>query len=566
MKQTILRMVAGLGVVAGLVAIPAQPSQAAALQFTTISIGNTFACGVATTNSVYCWGSNSYGQLGDGTTTNRFVPTTVSTAQLFVTVTVGSYHACGVTVGDAVYCWGWNGQGNLGTGNYSSSTTPVLVSGGHNWRSVAAGASTTCGVTTAGAGYCWGNNSSGTIGNGGTTISPSPTAVSGSLTWRSIRISNGLTACGVDTSDNGYCWGGNNLSQVGDGGTSSVLSPFQLAGAWTNVSPGPNSTCGVRTNGDAYCWGQNAYGQLGVGDTSNRTSPALVSGGHLWLDTSMGSNTACGVRVDGSGYCWGYGGAGAIGDGTANNRTSPRAIAGLQVLRSVSVGSSAACAVDVSNLGYCWGENAIGQIGQDTTSPTPATYTSPQPLYSLQVTATLEVTVLPILQFAVSAHSGTCNGVAQSSGSSASSVSASLGSTSPSLNAVAAQDLSITTNAGGGFTVYLRATGGPSESRGHVLADVSGTYSAPVAFPTAGTEAFGFTTSEASLPAGTANRFTAPSARWAPVTTSSVVVSYSSTLPPSTDVVCVAYQAGQSSATPAGAYSATIIYTAVPLF
>jgi alpha-tubulin suppressor-like RCC1 family protein len=566
MKQKILRIMVGLVVATGLVAIPAQPSQAAALQFTTISVGNTFACGVTTASAVYCWGSNSYGQLGDGTTTSRFVPTAVGTAQLFVSVTVGSYHACGVTVGEAAYCWGWNGQGNLGTGNYSSSSTPVLVGGSHNWRSVAAGASTTCGVTTAGVGYCWGNNSSGTIGNGGTVITASPTAVSGSINWRSIRINNGLTACGVDTSDNGFCWGGNNLSQVGNGGTASVLSPFQIAGAWKNISPGPNSTCGVRTNGDAYCWGQNAYGQLGVGDTSDRTSPALVLGGHLWADTSMGSNTVCGIRADGSGYCWGYGGAGAIGDGTANNRTSPRAIVGLYALRSISVGSSATCAVDVNNLGYCWGENASGQIGQDTSSPSPATYNSPQPLYSLQEATTLQVTVLPSLQFAVAAHSGACNGVAQSSGSSASPVSASLGTVSPILNAVTAQDLSVTTNAGGGFTVYLQATGGLSDSQGHVFAEVGGTYSAPVAFPTAGTEAFGFTTSEASLPTGTVNRFTAPSAKWAPVTTSSVVVSYSSTIPPSTDVVCVAYQAGQSQATPAGVYSTTIVYTAVPLF
>lgn len=563
-RRTVLA-VSLLGLTSALLVVQAKPSHAAALQFTSISSGQSYNCGVATDTVAYCWGLNANGQLGDNTTTSRSVPTPVVTGQTFVSVSAGVVHSCALTAAGAAYCWGWNGQGGLGLGDYTFSNTPLLVTGGHTWRSISAGNGSTCGVTTSDVGYCWGGNSYGQRGDGGTATTPTPTLVSGGISWSEIRISvAGNTTCGVDTSNNGYCWGSNWISQVGDAGTSDVLTPYQLAGAWQNMSPGSTFTCGVRTNGDGYCWGQNSYGQLGVGDTTDRTALTLVTGGHSWASISTGLYSTCGVRTNQAAYCWGDGSVGAIGDGASSNDTSPSLVSGSHTYITVMVGDRVVCARDTNSIGYCWGSNNGGAVGQSATSP--SSYNTPQSLFYEQVTSTTSVTVEASFVFTVGSHAGACNGVAQSGGATSSATTVSLGHVSPAVNVIGAQDLSVATNSGGGFAVYLRSPGAPSDGLGHALADVSGTYASPVDFSAAGVEAFGFTTSEAVLPSGTANRFTSPSAKWAAMPVTNSVVSYSATTPSTTDTICVAYQAGQSTSTIAGSYSAIVIYIAVPSY
>lgn len=167
------------------------------------------------------------------------------------------------------------------------------------------------------------------------------------------------------------------------------------------------------------------------------------------------------------------------------------------------------------------------------------------------------------LTFGISGHVGSCNGAAQNGIASATDVS--LGSVSAASNRVAAQDLTVTTNAAGGYTIYARYSNPLTGPGGQTLADVSGTHASPVSFPAAGTAAFGYTTSESALGSGTADRFTNGGPKWAAFTASNAEVSRA-TAPADTDTVCLAYQAGISPTIPAGTYSTTIIYTAVASF
>jgi len=254
----------------------------------TLSAGSDHTCGVAGSGAAYCWGTNTYGGLGDGTYgNNRLTPVAVSGGLTFAAVSTSDSHSCGVTTSGAAYCWGSNAGGALGNGTTTGSTTPVAVFGGLTFAAVSAGTRYTCGVTPSGAAYCWGDNGYGVLGNGTTTSSTTPVAVSGGLTFAAVSAGF-INACGVTTSGTAYCWGYNGSGELGNGTTTSSATPVAVSGGLTlaAVSVGGSSpyqeshTCGVTPSGAAYCWGYNRYGQLGDGTGGTyRLTPVAVSGG-----------------------------------------------------------------------------------------------------------------------------------------------------------------------------------------------------------------------------------------------------------------------------------------------
>jgi alpha-tubulin suppressor-like RCC1 family protein len=138
--------------------------------FSSIALGSTFACGLASTGVGYCWGNNAFGQLGDATTTNHPTPATVvmPAGVTFTTLAVGVNHACATTGSGDVYCWGNNANAQLGDGTTTNHSTAALVTmpSGVTFTSLTAGASHTCGMTSTNVAYCWGLNASGQLGDG----------------------------------------------------------------------------------------------------------------------------------------------------------------------------------------------------------------------------------------------------------------------------------------------------------------------------------------------------------------------------------------------------------------
>ncbi len=343
------------------------------LVFASVSAGGSQTCGVTTGGVLYCWGGNAAGQLGNGTTTNAWtpVPVTVSAGLTFVSVAAGSQHTCGIASGGGAYCWGDNSSGQLGDGTTTQRRTPVPVRGGLTFASLSASFAHTCGVTTSGTEYCWGQAGFGQMGDG-TTIGQrlTPVTAVGGLMFKSVDA-GGTHTCGVTTGGTAHCWGSNSSGQLGDGTTNPRRTPAALslpANLVVSISAGSGHTCAVTGVAGAYCWGTNSYGQLGDGTTTQRLTPVPVAGGLAFGWVSAGLNHTCAVRVGGGAYCWGTNSSGHLGTGTTISSAAPVAVHGGVVLTLISAGTSYTCGVVGVGSAYCWGQNTFGKLGDGTQS------------------------------------------------------------------------------------------------------------------------------------------------------------------------------------------------------
>jgi hypothetical protein len=369
--------------------------------FATVSAGGNHTCGLTPAGVAYCWGNNSSGQLGNGTTTNSATPAPVSGALAFAIISTGSSHTCGLTLAGVAYCWGDNTYGQLGNGTTISSVIPVSVLGGLKFYTLplgpmpdlgftlSAGGRHTCGVsvdsTYGTAVSCWGDNSSGQLGNGTMTNSSVPVSQTGMpYAWSVLSAGSNHTCATTFSTGSGvltfsFCWGDNSAGQLGNGSTTNSTTPvrFAVGGSGTNVmTAGTLYTCGAWGT-LSTCWGNNSDGQLGNGTTANSTTPIAIAGGLPFTSVSAGGDHACGLVIilntspaTGVAYCWGDNSSGELGNGTATNSPTPVAVSGGLNFGSVSAGGSHTCGVILNsslspNAGavYCWGDNTYGQLG-----------------------------------------------------------------------------------------------------------------------------------------------------------------------------------------------------------
>jgi alpha-tubulin suppressor-like RCC1 family protein len=334
-----------------------------------VTTGGAHTCGLAPSGEAYCWGFNGYGQLGDGTTTNRNSPLAVAGGLTFQQLIAGLYHTCGLTPSGEAYCWGHNSAGQLGDETRAARTSPVAVTGGLTFQQLAGGAWHSCGLTPSGEAYCWGSNGAGQVGDGTNDNSyMAPVAVTGGLTFQQLA-GGGWHSCGLTQSGEAYCWGWNESGELGDGTTTQRLTPVAVTGGlnFQRITSEGSHTCGLISSGEAYCWGRNHLGQLGDGTSTDRTSPVAVTGGLTFQQLAGGAWHSCGLTVSGEAHCWGNNVAGELGDGTTEASTAPVPVAGGLAFQQVGAGGNHSCAVTTLESMYCWGANGAGQLGDGTT-------------------------------------------------------------------------------------------------------------------------------------------------------------------------------------------------------
>jgi alpha-tubulin suppressor-like RCC1 family protein len=342
-----------------------------------LSPGDSHACAALDTGAVKCWGSNGYGQLGDGLTALRTSPTDVYGLNGgFASVVSGGNHSCGLTSSGGVYCWGNNRFGQLGDNSLTSRTSPVPVYGlSQGVLELAAGSNHTC-ARTASQVLCWGNNSVGQLGSGNRYDSPFPVAVLG-ITHTAVKLASGTNhACVIQDNAVIKCWGYNRNGQLGNGTRDDATSAKALEGVtgidFTDVSAGDRHTCAITSLGGIMCWGLNVYGQLGDGTIELSTIPVnVIDLDQPAVQLELGDDHSCIIVADRSLRCWGSNVNGQLGDGTTDDMWHPVATVGLggSVAR-LSAGSQQTCAqLEGSHGVQCWGDNQSGQLGDGTTIP-----------------------------------------------------------------------------------------------------------------------------------------------------------------------------------------------------
>jgi alpha-tubulin suppressor-like RCC1 family protein len=340
---------------------------------TQLATGYGHICAVTSVGGVKCWGSNDSGQLGDGTTNDRYTPVEVVGLESGVRqVALGSYFSCALTTSGGVKCWGENYFGQLGDGTTNQSNLPVTVIGLENGvTQLAAGDFHICALTIIGGVMCWGDNSSGQLGDNTTTNRSTPVDVYDMETGFAQVTGGGAHTCALTLAGGVKCWGANFSGQLGDDSTTQRNVPVGvvgLTGSITYLAAGQYHTCAVTASGGAKCWGDNGFGILGDGSTTQQNVPVDVVGLNDGVSQlAAGSSHTCAVTLVGGIKCWGWDLFGQLGDGKIGQRNTPVDVVDLTGgVNQLAAGDSHTCALTSVRGVKCWGNNIGGQLGDGT--------------------------------------------------------------------------------------------------------------------------------------------------------------------------------------------------------
>ena len=337
--------------------------------------GGLSACAILSDDSMRCWGDNSHGELGDGTTTSTHVPVTVAGGHSWATADVGIFGMCAITTDGDLYCWGDNYYGQVGNGvDGGIESSPVRVGTDSDWIAVTGFNDTFCGLREGGSAWCWGYGWPGVIGDGdGGTSRNLPTRVifsddTNSTGFVSIDAGNQLM-CGVTGDGALWCWGYDYAGVIGASPTpfATITKATRVGGAnnWTSVATGYIYACARTATGAASCFGMNTFGQLGDGTIVDGPLVA-VTGGHFWDDIGLGDTHTCGID-GGDLYCWGDNASGRVdwANGDASF-SEPKRVAADASWSDVDNGSSVTCGITNGDV-WCWGNNSYGMLGDADT-------------------------------------------------------------------------------------------------------------------------------------------------------------------------------------------------------
>ena len=353
-----------------------------------LAVGGQHACAVIE-NATRCWGKGTDGQLGIGVTPGDTTPVMVAGAPVLVSLVAGAAHTCGLDSEGNAYCWGSNRDGQLGTLDQIEvcplpcATTPRSVAGGLRFQVLAAGPAHTCGVTLEGSAYCWGMNDLGQLG----TTAANESCVRGPCSRVPIRVQTERTfravtaaiyhTCALDPAGAAFCWG----FQLGTREKMHIHPEFSpevtaMPGglAFQQISAGGWHTCGT-TNAATYCWGIDA---IGAGPSPLESDvPVAVGSGRRFKTVYSGGATSCGLEENGAAYCWGPNTDGEVGTepvGSTIRYDLPTPVSGGLRFTSLAAGQSSYCGVTTSETIACWGRGTSGELGsghEDSSTPVP---------------------------------------------------------------------------------------------------------------------------------------------------------------------------------------------------
>ena len=346
-----------------------------ATNWTSLSGGYYHSLGVRSDGTLWAWGYNFYGQIGDGTVVNRSSPLQIGTATNWKSVVAGGHQSAATKLDNSLWTWGYNLYGQLGQGFIditSRPTVPAQVGTATNWSLLAPGYYHTVAARSDGTVWSWGNDSFNELGYSTNNKLLQPVAAQfGAVSSASSGFSHTVVL-----KPDGTLWtmGSNGSGQLGigasDSGEHQVIAQPQPGTQWISAAAGGNHTAAVRSDGTLWTWGYNFYGQIGDGTTTQRNSPVQVGSDNNWASVACGYNFTVGLRTDGTVWAWGYNSDGEIGNGTTSSagQFTPLQVGSASDWASITCGYYHVLATKQNGTLWSWGYNLYGQIGNGSTT------------------------------------------------------------------------------------------------------------------------------------------------------------------------------------------------------
>lgn len=347
-----------------------------------LDTGDQHTCAVKADGKVWCWGINSAGQLGIGNNATLVPrPTQVIDVVDAVEVSAGPYHSCARTRSGELWCWGANNAGQIGIGSVTVvGVPPTKVSIVTDAKSISVGFAHTCAVRSDDSVWCWGANQYGQVGNGAAsaTAVSSPTKVAKVTNAKSVGA-GGFHTCSLGKNGGVWCWGANNVGQLGhgleDAGADAQIIPHATpvqatAELSSDLASGFAHACATTASG-LVCWGANNTRQLGSADTADPIgvpTKVVVPANLSLMAPDLGPQATCALASDGTGpWCWGMNELGILNQTTSGATPIPTKI--VTTGESVHVGAGHACVRMKDGPPRCWGTSRFGQLGRGTVDP-----------------------------------------------------------------------------------------------------------------------------------------------------------------------------------------------------
>ncbi|MDR3278134.1 MAG: hypothetical protein LBT12_05115 [Oscillospiraceae bacterium] len=338
-----------------------------------VSVSGGHTAVIKEDGTLWVWGNNDRGQVGDGSRTARLQPVFVLTS--VAAVAAGGSHTLALKTDGSLWAWGSNAYGQLGDNTKTDRLKPVRIM--ESAIAVAAGENHSLAIKQDGTLWAWGMGSSGQIGDGVRADRYAPVKITDSVMFVTAGDNHSLA---VKSGGALYTWGANAYGQLGDGTRMDRLSPVKILENAASASAGGAHTLALKADGTLYVWGANTYGQLGDGTRGDRLTPVkimeevketatgsgmplLAGEENLLVNLSAGAHSLA-LKTDGTLWAWGANTYGQLGDASRGERLKPVQIT--TGVREISAGGDASAAVKTDGTLYLWGFNNYGQIGDGT--------------------------------------------------------------------------------------------------------------------------------------------------------------------------------------------------------
>ncbi|MEW6486934.1 MAG: Ig-like domain-containing protein, partial [Thermodesulfobacteriota bacterium] len=317
-----------------------------------VAAGASHAAALRSDGSLWTWGNNAYGQLGDGTTLHRNMAAQVNDDGDWSAVAAGTSHTVALKADGTLWAWGYNVYGQLGDGTSVSKSIPAKIGTSSDWQQVAAGSAHTLALKADGSLWAWGRNSNGQLGDGTTTTRYLPTRIGEENQWTAIAAGDSHSL-GLQADGSLWAWGRNTAGELGDGTTQNRSVPTRIGTDtdWAAVRGGGYRTIAFKADGSLWLWGNYT------------TLPARVGSETDWAGAAVGQNHQVALKADGSLWAWGTNGNGQLGDGTTATRSLPIRIGSETAWTAVAAGVAFSVAMRADGSVWACGDNLYGQLG-----------------------------------------------------------------------------------------------------------------------------------------------------------------------------------------------------------